>query len=175
MKTVTSITIGLVLVIAAPGVMASPGQKENTRPATEVAQGESLIEVISTRPDLTTFASLVKASGLEETLRKGGPYTILAPTDEAFRMLPEGMLDELTLPDKRAELSALMRYHILPGRLPASRIKTGEVATLQGSKVAINADGNMIWVGRAELVKPDINAANGVIHTITMVMEPDEQ
>jgi uncharacterized surface protein with fasciclin (FAS1) repeats len=177
MNAVRLLTIGLMLASAAPGVTASPERSGDIGPAKEkeATRGESLVEIIGARQDLTIFAKLIKTSGLEENLRKGGPFTILAPTDEAFRMLPDGALEELMLADKRSELAEMLRYHVLPSHMQASRIRTGEVTTLQGSKVAFNADGSTIWVGRAELVTPDINAANGVIHTITMVMEPDEQ
>jgi len=170
MNALASITMGLALAVTP---IANP-LPSTTRTSDEARLG-NLADTIATRGDLTIFTKTIEASGLENMLTKEGPFTILAPTDEAFHMLPEGMLEDLLQPENRASLAEIMRYHIIPGRMPASRITTGETTTLQGSKIAFNADGGTIWVGPAEVMKPDINATNGVIHTINMLMEPDEQ
>lgn len=136
----------------------------------------TLMELIAAEPSLSTFGRLLKATGLEETLRRNGPYTVLAPTDAAFRMLPEGDLQELVEPANRDRLIQMISYHIALGSIPTSTVSTGEYVTLQGSRVVLNREGGVIWVGPAEVMKRDIAGSKGnVIHIINMVLEPDEQ
>lgn len=167
------ITTALITIASAP--FNGIARDESTPRREAATRSGNVASIVATQPDLSVFATLIDVSGMRQELTGGGPYTILAPTDEAFQMLGEGALEHLMAPENRGELLSLVRYHIIPGKMEASTIRSGEVKTLQGSKVAINADSSAIWIGRAEIMRPDIRAANGVIHAINMVMEPDEQ
>ena len=145
---------------------------ENTA---QSARAKDRVDVLTTQPDLSIFTAAMKAAGLGEILRGEGSYTVLAPANDAFRVLPDGMLEELMKPGNRDKLVELLRYHIIPRRIPSSAISTEDVATLQGSRVILKADGGTIWVGRGEVMRADLNAANGVIHVINVVLEPDEE
>ena len=136
---------------------------------------KDLAATLASDPQLSTFHSLVKSAGLEKTLRSKGPYTVLAPTDAAFRMLPDETLSRLKDPANRSELNDWISYHIVPGNYSSSGIDTAEVTTLQGSKLVMHREVGTIWIGRAEVLKADRQATNGTIHIINMVMEPDLQ
>lgn len=169
------ITTAALVALVAATTATSVAQERSTPTQEARVQTGNVASVLAARSDLSVFSTLLDASGLRPQLAKGGPYTILAPTDEAFGVLGEGVLENLMAPENRGKLVSLIRYHVIPARMEASSIRTGEVKTLQGSKVAFNADSSAIWIGRAEIMRPDIRAGNGVIHTINMVMEPDEQ
>jgi len=136
---------------------------------------KSLPATLAAEPDLGIFTSLVKAAGLQRTLQLGGPYTVLAPTDAAFRMLPDGTLDELMKPANKHRLTDLIGYHIVPGNFPSAKIDLEERTTLQGSRIVLNREAGVIWIGRAEVLRPDLESANGTIHVVNMVLEPDPQ
>jgi uncharacterized surface protein with fasciclin (FAS1) repeats len=172
MKALLVITATTIALVHPPFATAREGLSP---PRAAAVRTGDLPGVIASQPDLGVFAMLVDLCGLREELSRVGPYTILAPTDEAFQMLGEGAMKDLTAAENRRQLVSMLRYHIIPGRMEAASIRSGEVRTLQGSRVAINADASAIWIGRAEIMRPDIRAANGVIHTINMVMEPDQQ
>lgn len=121
----------------------------------------------------TTLVAAVQAAGLEETLRGEGPFTVFAPTDEAFAALPEGTVENLLLPENQDTLQAVLTYHVLPGKVMSADIAGQElsVATVEGSEVMVNAmDG--VMVDSANVVTADIEATNGVIHVIDAVILP---
>jgi uncharacterized surface protein with fasciclin (FAS1) repeats len=120
-----------------------------------------------------TLVAAVQAAGLEETLRGEGPFTVFAPTDEAFAALPEGTVESLLLPENQETLQAILTYHVIPGKVMSADIAGQElsVATVEGSEVSINAtDGVMI--DGANVVTADIETSNGVIHVIDAVILP---
>lgn len=116
-----------------------------------------------------TLVTAVQKAGLVETLKGAGPFTVFAPTDEAFAKLPAGTLDNLLAnPDK---LAAVLKYHVVAGKVMAKDVKTGPVATVEGSNARLTVkDGVMI--NRAKVTKADIEASNGVIHVIDAVILP---
>ncbi|MFN3225508.1 MAG: fasciclin domain-containing protein [Hyphomicrobiales bacterium] len=121
----------------------------------------------------TTLVAAVQAAGLEDTLRGEGPFTVFAPTDEAFAALPEGTVENLLLPENLETLQAVLTYHVLPGKVMSADIAGQElsVATVEGSEVMVNAmDG--VMVDSANVVTADIEASNGVIHVIDAVILP---
>jgi uncharacterized surface protein with fasciclin (FAS1) repeats len=152
-----------------PAIAATP----ETLPGKET---ETLVAALAAEPSLTTFTRLMKVTGLAESLRQGGPYTILAPDDGAFRMVPKDDMEQLLDPGNREALIQTLSYHILPESIPLASVSTEEYVTLQGSRLILNREGNTVWAGRAEVMKRDINGGNGnVIHTLNMVLEPDHQ
>ena len=130
-------------------------------------------DIVDTAVSAGQFKTLVKAvqeAGLVDTLKGKGPYTVFAPTDEAFAKLPAGTLEAL-LKDKQ-KLAAILTYHVVPGKVMAAQVKTGPVKTVQGQSLTVSAMNGAVMVDKAKVVKTDIVASNGVIHVIDSVVLP---
>lgn len=120
-----------------------------------------------------TLVAVVEAAGLVETLKGEGPFTVFAPTDEAFAALPEGTVEDLLLPENKDQLTAILTYHVVPGKVMSGDLSDGmTAATVEGSEVTIMTEGG-VMVNDANVVQPDIEASNGVIHVIDKVIMPD--
>ena len=121
-----------------------------------------------------TLAAALQAAGLVETLKGDGPFTVFAPTDDAFAQLPAGTIESLLKPENKAKLAAILTYHVVPGKVMAADVvKLKSADTVQGQSLAINAaDG--VKVNGAKVVKADIVCGNGVIHVIDAVLLPKE-
>jgi uncharacterized surface protein with fasciclin (FAS1) repeats len=133
-----------------------------------------IVDTAAGAGSFNTLVAAVEAAGLVETLKGEGPFTVFAPTDEAFAALPEGTVASLLEPENRDQLVAVLTYHVIPGRVMSSDIAGQEmmVQTVQGSQVDIDAtDG--VRVDEATVVTADIEATNGVIHVIDRVMLPE--
>ena len=151
--------------------------------------GKNLIESLSADPNASTFVAAVKAAGLESTLEQAGPFTVFAPTNEAFREQPKGMLENLMKPENKEQLRKLISYHIIAGKLSTEDLKKkiadaqghAELTTLQGGKLQISTHMGMHILLKSEdgdmgmSSSPDVNASNGVIHVIDNVMSPKGQ
>ena len=123
-----------------------------------------------------TLVAAVKAAGLVETLKGKGPFTVLAPTDEAFAKLPEGTVESLLKPENKAKLVEILTYHVIPARaMAADVVKLKSAKTVQGSNVTINASSKGVMINNAKVVKTDIDCANGVIHVIDTVIMPQKK
>lgn len=135
--------------------------------------GSDIVDVAASAGQFETLVAAVKAAGLVETLKGDGPYTVFAPTDEAFAKLPAGTLDDLLRPENRDQLTAILTYHVVPGKIMSSQIagKTAAVKTVQGSNLAVDATSG-VKVDNAKVVQADILASNGVIHVIDTVVLP---
>jgi len=131
----------------------------------------TIVEVASSNPDFETLVSAVTAAGLAETLSGEGPFTVFAPTDEAFEALPEGVLDALLLPENKDALTSILTYHVLPGEVMAADVTAGDAATVEGSTIAITTEGG-VKVNDANVTATDVDASNGVIHVIDAVLVP---
>jgi transforming growth factor-beta-induced protein len=120
-----------------------------------------------------TLVAAVKAAGLVETLKGEGPFTIFAPTDEAFAKLPEGTLQDLLKPENKGKLQAILTYHVISGRVMAGDVvKLNSAKTVNGKAVSIAVDGGKVSVENANVIKTDIECSNGVIHVIDTVILP---
>jgi uncharacterized surface protein with fasciclin (FAS1) repeats len=147
---------------------------QSAAPLQQEAQA-NLFDIAAATDDFSTLTAALQAAGLAETLREAGPYTLFAPTNQAFEALPEGMLEGL-LADPAGELAQILLYHIVPGRYSAADIATGqEAGTLQGEVVTFDvaADGRAM-VNNATIIVGDNEAANGVLHVIDRVLLPEE-
>jgi uncharacterized surface protein with fasciclin (FAS1) repeats len=135
------------------------------------AEAGTIVEVAAANPDFSTLVAAVGAAGLAETLSGPGPFTVFAPTDEAFAALPAGVLDKLLLPENKDALTAILTYHVVAAEVPSSAVEAGKVATVEGSEATIATEGG-ITIDGAAVVTPDVDASNGVIHVIDAVIVP---
>ena len=120
-----------------------------------------------------TLVAAVKAAGLVDTLKGPGPFTVFAPTDEAFAKLPAGTVENLLKPENKSKLQAVLTYHVVPGKVMAADVvKLDSAATVNGAKLKIRTSGGAVMVDNAKVVKTDIVATNGVIHVIDTVVLP---
>ncbi len=133
------------------------------------AQAKDIVDTAVGAGKFNTLATALKAAGLVETLKGPGPFTVFAPTDEAFAKIPKADLDAL-LKDK-AKLTAVLTYHVVPGKIMARDVKAGNVKTVQGSELTLGTAGG-VTVDAAKVVQADITASNGVIHVIDSVVLP---
>lgn len=142
------------------------------------AVGAQHQDVITTARNAGQFATLlaaVDAAGLTQTLRGKGPYTVFAPSDEAFRKLPAGTVESLLRPENRERLQAILTYHVLPGRVSAATARTlSRAETVEGRAIRIRASGNTLRINDATVRMADVGASNGVIHVIDEVLMPED-
>lgn len=120
-----------------------------------------------------TLVAAVKAAGLVETLKGSGPFTVFAPTDEAFAKLPAGTVENLLKPENKAKLQSILTYHVVAGKVMAADVvKLNSAQTVQGQNISIKTTGGGVMVNNANVVKADIETSNGVIHVIDTVILP---
>ena len=137
------------------------------------AQGKDIVDTAVGAGQFKTLAAALNAAGLVETLKGRGPFTVFAPTDEAFAKLPKGTVEELLKPENKAKLTAILTYHVVPGRVMAADVvKVKDAKTVQGGAIKVNASGGKVMVDGANVVKTDIGASNGVIHVVDTVLMP---
>lgn len=149
---------------AMSSTMASPS-------ASDAASAQDIVGVASANPTTTTLVTALDAAGLVEALQAPGPFTVFAPTDDAFAALPAGVLDKLVQPQNKDALTKILTYHVVQGEVPSSAVKDGEVPTLEGQSITLStADG--VTVNGAKVTTPDVEASNGVIHLINQVLLP---
>jgi len=155
----------------APAATSAAAVAEPTTAAPTDAAAGTIVDVASSNPDFSTLVTAVKAADLAETLGGEGPFTVFAPTNEAFEKLPDGLLDKLLKPANKETLAKILTYHVVPGKVMAADVKPGKVATVEGSKITIKADGG-VTVDKATVTATDVAASNGVIHVIDSVLVP---
>jgi len=136
------------------------------------AEQKTIVGVAAAAGQFNTLVAAVKAAGLVETLNGKGPFTVFAPTDEAFAKLPAGTVENLLKPENKEKLVAVLTYHVLPGELMAADVRTTNAKTVNGKKLAIKVHDGKVTVGGANVVKTDVAASNGVIHVIDAVLIP---
>ena len=159
-------TIAFASVLVAPGTLACQDAQGYSEPATR-----DIIETAAAAGSFNTLAAAIEAAGLTETLKGEGPFTVFAPTDEAFAKLPDGTLDAL-LKDKD-KLTAIVTYHVLPGRVTSVDVAgLSSAKTVNGTDLAITVQDGKVIVGQATVTQTDIAASNGVIHVVDQVLLP---
>ncbi len=139
------------------------------------AEKKDIVDTAVGAGSFKTLVAAVKAAGLVDTLKGPGPFTVFAPTDEAFAKLPEGTVETLLKPENKEKLVAILTYHVVSGKVMAADVSTMEVATVEGSKAKIKVDDGKVTIDKANVVKTDIEATNGVIHVIDAVIMPSEK
>jgi uncharacterized surface protein with fasciclin (FAS1) repeats len=146
---------------------------------------KNIIENAMDSKDHTTLVAAVKAAGLVETLEGPGPFTVFAPTNEAFAKLPAGTVDNLLKPENKGTLTSILTYHVVPGRIDSKELMdwikkgngTAELKTVQGGKIWIMQKGKQLWIkddkgNKARITIKDVYQSNGVIHVIDTVLMP---
>ncbi|CDU13293.1 fasciclin domain-containing protein [Vibrio coralliirubri] len=134
---------------------------------------KDIVDVAAENGSFNTLVAAVKAAGLVETLKGDGPFTVFAPTDEAFAALPEGTVDMLLKPENKDKLIAVLTYHVVPGKIMASEVmKLDSAVTVQGEAVMVGIDHGNVMINKAQVVMADVEASNGVIHVIDAVLLP---
>ena len=136
------------------------------------------LDVVDTANEAGSFSklsALLKEAELVETLKGTGPFTVFAPTDEAFAKLPKGTVESLLNPQNREKLTAILKYHVVPGTIMAADLaKMKSEKTIKGESLTIKTEGNSVMVNNAKVTQPDIACTNGVIHVIDTVLMPKE-
>ena len=137
------------------------------------AQDADIVDVAAGNEDFETLVAAVQAAELVETLKGEGPFTVFAPTDDAFDALEEGALDSLLLPENKDKLTAVLTYHVVAGQVLAADVTEGEVETVQGDTIEVTVTEDGVMVDGANVTATDIMATNGVIHVIDAVIMPE--
>jgi uncharacterized surface protein with fasciclin (FAS1) repeats len=163
----------LIASLAVAGAVAAPvaaGAASAKAPA-QTAKGKTIVGVAAADPQFSTLVKLVKTAGLAGTLSKGS-YTVFAPTNQAFAKVPKATLTALG--KDKAKLKAVLLYHVVKGRVPASKVvKLGSAKTLNGASVKIAVKGKSVYLnGSTKVIKTDVKASNGIIHVINKVLLP---
>jgi len=131
-----------------------------------------IVAVASGAGSFNTLVAAVKAAGLVETLQGPGPFTVFAPTDEAFAKLPKGTVEDLLKPENKAKLVAILTYHVVAGKVMAADVKTMMAKTVNGQSLDVKVTAGGVTVDNAKVIKTDVAASNGVIHVIDTVVLP---
>jgi uncharacterized surface protein with fasciclin (FAS1) repeats len=144
-----------------------------TSPGTSATAAADIVGVAAATPDLSTLVAAVKAAGLVGTLQGEGPYTVFAPTNDAFAALPNGVVDKLLLKCNKDALTKVLTYHVVSGKVESMDIKPGDVPTVEGQSVTLATDGG-VTVNGASVVQADVPASNGVVHVVDQVLVPSD-
>lgn len=158
-----SIAISAVLFLATSAVAGHHGAEKKDIVDTAVANGS-----------FKTLAAALEAGDLIDTLKSDGPFTVFAPTDEAFAKLPDGTVEMLLMPENKDKLVAILTYHVVPGKISAAEVvKLDSATTVNSSDVRISVRDNSVFINDARVVIADVYASNGVIHVVDTVILPD--
>lgn len=160
------------VVTLTPNLIAGDCAASKSVAAATCSTSKDVVGVASGAENFKTLVAAVKAAGLVETLQGKGPFTVFAPTDEAFAKLPAGTVEDLLKPENKEKLVAVLKYHVLPGKVLAADVKTMEAKTVQGQSVKLKVSEAGVTVDNAKVVKTDLIAENGVIHVIDTVILP---
>ncbi len=163
------IKAGVIVGMLAICMVAVAAPKKNTG-------NKDIVDTAVAAGSFQTLAKALQAADLVNTLKGAGPFTVFAPTDEAFAKLPAGTLDDLLKPENKDKLRAILTYHVVAGEVPSAKVASlSSAKTVNGEEVKITASGGKVIVNNAHVVKADIAASNGVIHVIDTVLLPNTQ
>jgi len=173
MKALRRSAIVAVALAAALTLSACGSDEADTASASKTEQGTlgTIVDVAVGAGSFGTLVTAVIAAGLDETLSGPGPFTVFAPTDEAFAALPAGVLDALLLPENQAILAQILTYHVVSGKVMAADVTDSDVATVEGQTIKLSTMGG-VTVNGAKVIQADVEADNGVIHAIDAVILP---
>ena len=165
MTTMTKTLKSMAVVAAVAGMLLGGG--------TARADEKNIVDTAVAAGSFTTLAKALQAAGLVDTLKGDGPFTVFAPTDDAFAKLPAGTLEDLLKPENKAKLQAILTYHVVAGKVMASQV-TGlkSAKTVNGQSLKIAVTDSAVMINNAKVVTTDIATSNGVIHVIDSVLLP---
>lgn len=147
-------------------VMEEPMEMEETQP--------NVVEIAVGSPDHTTLVAAVTAAGLVETLSGEGPFTIFAPTNDAFAALPEGTVENLLLEENKDQLTSILTFHVVAGNVMSGDLSDGQVVTtLNGQELTVSIQDGVVKINGAQVIAADLAGSNGVIHVIDAVLLPN--
>jgi len=164
--------------LAVPTAVMAETVKTSTMESTvEVSQAETetsltIVEVAAGNEAFSTLVAAVEAADLVEALSAEGPFTVFAPTNDAFAALPDGTVEALLLPENKDQLIKILSYHVIPGKITAEQVVSGEVESLAGEPLTFKVKDGKVKVNKANVVAVDVDASNGVIHVIDQVILP---
>ena len=166
MKAIVKSTLVLALIFSTAAFTFAPNQTTNPE--------DDIVDVAVKAGSFNTLAAALQAAGLVETLKSEGPFTVFAPTDEAFAKLPEGTVENLLKPENKDQLIAILTYHVVAGSVTADQVVNLESAdTVQGTSVQISVEYGKVRINNATVTATDIEATNGIIHVIDTVLLPE--
>lgn len=134
----------------------------------------TIVDIASKNGSFNTLVAALKAADLVDVLSGEGPFTVFAPTDEAFAALPEGTVEALLKPENKALLVKILKYHVVAGEVPSTAIQSGKVTTVEGTPVDVSVAEDAITVNKAKVILADVKASNGVIHAVDQVILPPQ-
>lgn len=173
MLRLASIVLVAAVSVAACGGESSSSPGAQTPTSAASAKGD-IVDTAASAGQFKTLIAAVQAAGLEETLRGQGPFTVFAPTDEAFAKLPAGTVESLLKPENKDKLKAILTYHVVSGNVPSTEaVKLTSAKTVNGKELKLDASSGTLKVDGASVVKADVFASNGVIHVIDAVVLPE--
>jgi uncharacterized surface protein with fasciclin (FAS1) repeats len=141
--------------------------------ASAYAAEKDIVDTAVAAGQFKTLAAALTAAGLVDTLKGPGPFTVFAPTDAAFAKLPAGTVDTLLKPENKAKLTAILTYHVVPGKVMAADVvKMSEAKTVEGAMVTVKVNGGKVMINNAKVTTADVEASDGVIHVIDTVLMP---
>lgn len=163
--------LGIVMMLTMLVVASSFTPKTDSVHETRV--DADIVDLAISQDFLTTLVAAVKAGDLVETLKGDGPFTVFAPTNDAFAKLPAGTVENLLKPENKAQLVKILTYHVVPGKVMSSDLKNGQMAkTVQGSSIKVTLMDGKAMINNATVTAADIVADNGVVHVIDTVIMP---
>ena len=157
------------------GIVHVIDQKTEFASTASKAKSPDIVDTAISAGQFKTLATALKAAGLVETLKGDGPFTVFAPTDDAFAKLPRGTVEELLRPENQNKLINILKYHVIAGKVPSKSIEPGKINTAASQTVKLKLRDDSIMVNKSTVIKPDVNAANGVIHIIDTVLIPKDR
>jgi uncharacterized surface protein with fasciclin (FAS1) repeats len=178
LMTILSVMVGTTVQQSAQAQSVSPVaqgcSKSTTRLANSPNQASTVVDIAASNPSFTTLVEALKAAELTETLSGKGPFTVFAPTNEAFAALPKGTLEKLLQPENQKTLQKILTYHVVSDNVLSKDLQSGDVATVEGGSVTVKVSNDKVKVNNANVVSADIKANNGVIHVIDRVILPPD-
>jgi uncharacterized surface protein with fasciclin (FAS1) repeats len=166
-RAIPLVTAAMMFAAMAASLSAIAGGHESQK------EERDIVDVAASAGQFNTLAAALEAADLVSTLRSEGPFTVFAPTDQAFATLPEGTLESLLKPENRDQLVAILTYHVVPGKVMAADVvKLSEAATVNGADINIKVVDGDVLINEATVVATDVGANNGVIHVIDKVILP---
>jgi len=170
MTTSKSKKAGVAMIAAVAAILLSLSLVTYARPK---PAPQDIVDTAVAAGSFKTLAAALQAAGLVDTLKSKGPFTVFAPTDEAFSKLPAGTVESLLKPENKEKLVAILTYHVVPGKVLAAQVtKMSAAKTVNGQSLAISVNGGTVMVDNAKVIQTDIICSNGVIHVIDSVVLP---